>query len=406
MSNQNPRVLLLTGSPPGERGVGQIIVREIYQHFPPQNLFCFATLTRHEEYRKPDELQDAVVEVSHRRFEHQFRPFGRLAAPVTQRLSYWLNFRRHCNRLAKQAIEFGRKHKCELVFSILENATTMQITDPVAVDLGVPKHVLVWDAPDYIGSKPGAMPHDLRSLNDAFSTSMSNADRLAVVSDPMARRYKSEFGLESVMLRHVASPVKRDQRRNATRDDTGPFVIGFAGSVTAKPQLDLLQRALDQLGWQIEGREIRLDLYGLRFVMQSRCARNVRYCGYRTVKETVQALAETADVLFMPQPFDKQSASFTELSFPTKLSTYFAARRPILLLSPEQSSLGEFIQKHPFGTWCRTMEVEPLLSSLTSILTDAELAESTIQCIDELLENSFSLGHFRTQVHRFLSLNQ
>ncbi|MCA9138975.1 MAG: hypothetical protein KDB00_19520, partial [Planctomycetales bacterium] len=218
------------------------------------------------------------------------------------------------------------------------------------------------------------------------------------------------FGLDSTILRHVAAPPASasagSQCRNAGNDESKPFVIGFAGSVTAKPQLELLQEALDRVDWQINGREIRLDLYGLRFVLHSRTARNVRYCGYRSVDDTVAALSETADLLFMPQPFDKQSASFTELSFPTKLSTYFAAGRPVLLISPPKSSLGEFFDKHPFGVWCSEMNADRLLESLRTIATDPHLQQAATETIKRLLQDSFNADHFRKQLHRFLAIDK
>lgn len=400
-----PRILLLTGSPPGDRGVGQIIVNEICQNYPHDKIFCFAALSRHDNYEKPAEFGDLTVETVHRRYEHQFRPMGRLLSPITTRASYWGMYRRHCRTLTRQAIEFGRQHRCDLLFSILENTTVMQMTDPVAKGLAIPKHLLVWDAPDYIANMPGQMPLSVEAMVDTFSQAMQGAKQLAVVSEPMARKYKSDFGLESTILRHVAAPPANSPQSLSDNDAGKPFVIGFAGSVTAKPQLELLQQALDRLDWQIDGREIRLDLYGLRFVLQARTARNVRYCGYRSVQDTVESLSQTADLLFMPQPFDKPSASFTELSFPTKISTYFAVGRPILLLSPQKSSLGEFFTSHPFGVWCREMQADRLLESLREIMTNPELQTSSVQTIQQLLKQSFNKGHFGKQLHRFLAVD-
>ncbi|MEO1615690.1 MAG: glycosyltransferase [Planctomycetota bacterium] len=400
-----PRVLLLTGSPPGEKGVGQIIVGEIYRNYPVDHLFCFAMLNRHESYEQPTEFSNATIEIARRRFEHQFRPFGRALEPLTSRISYWLNYRRNCASLTRDAVAFGKRHQCDLVFSILENASTIEITHAVSQQLGIPKHVLVWDAPDYIGSKPGSMPLNLSALEQAFGRAMSDADQLAVVSDPMARKYKNDFGLDSVLLRHVAAPPCHvaESTDVAKNSEDAPYVIGFAGSVTAKPQLEILQEALDETDWFLNGRHVRLDLYGLRFVLQARCKRNVRYCGYQSVDQTVASLSESADLLFMPQPFDSASQSFTELSFPTKLSTYLAVGRPILLLSPANSSLGEFFQQHPFGVWCKEMDRIRLAESLREISSNQSLANASSETIRSLIDEQFNHQFFRRQLTQFLN---
>ncbi len=394
-----PRVLLLTGSPPGERGVGQIIVQEICRNYPHDKLFVFGTLSRHDSYTKPEEFSDVVVRVENKRFEHRFQPVPGPVGKAVAWAGYQGMFLRHCRKLQRSAIEFGRQNRCDILFSILESATNIQITSAVANGLGIPKHVLVWDAPDFISTHLYQTPFSVAKVMTAFDSAMQNADRLAVVSDPMAEKYKAEFGLDSVMLRHAAAPAVGIKRKRSADNE---LVIGFAGSVSAKPQLELLQQVLDRMNWRIGERRVRLDLYGMRFTLESKRPRNVLYRGYLPVPATVQSLAETADILFMPQPFDEPSRSFTELSFPTKLSTYFAARQPVLLVSPPNSSLGKYFRQHPFGAWCPEMSAEMLQDALVKLATDDEMQSEAIQEIDRLLVEQFNGDRFRENLHQFL----
>ncbi|MDV6033270.1 MAG: glycosyltransferase family 4 protein [Phycisphaera sp. RhM] len=400
-----PKVLLLTGSPPGDNGVGQIIVKEICRNYPQDRVVCFATLSRHEQWEKPAEFKDLAVRIGVKRYEHRIQPMPGPVGATVAMAAYWGMFRRHCRHLTCDAVEFGREHQCEILFSILESATNIQITDAVARGIGIPKRVLVWDAPDYIATHLGQMPLNVSAISSAFQKAVKNADALAVVSEPMARLYRQQFGLESVILRHAAPPAEPsfESQSDDSTCERDPIVIAFAGSVSARPQLDVLQRALDLMHWKIGGREVRLDLYGMRFVLESRGPRNVRYCGYRSVAETVEALCKTADVLFMPQPFESELASFTELSFPTKLSTYFAAGHPILLLSPPVSSLGEFFQECPFGVWCQEMEPSKVAEAIEKIVTDKQVRATALQNIRQQLEGAFSQNFFREQLHRFLA---
>ena len=81
------------------------------------------------------------------------------------------------------------------------------------------------------------------------------------------------------------------------------FVIGFAGSVTAPDELALLQRALDRLQWQVDGRQITLHLIGKRFTLTSSSHRRVQYCGFLPSRSDVVAALAECDICFVPQPF-------------------------------------------------------------------------------------------------------
>lgn len=395
-----PKILLLTGSPPGDKGVGQIIVREICRRLPMDRMVCFATLGRHEHWEPSTEFKDLKVQIARRRYEHRFEPVKGPLGNLTAYAAYWGMFRRHCDALTRRAVEFAKTHECETLFSILESTTNIQITDPIARGADLPKHVLVWDAPDYIATHLHQTPFDVDHVVSAFDQAMCDVSKLAVVSDAMAERYAATYGIESVMLRHVAPQAQTCRGADLNGDH---FVIGFAGSVSARPQLDLLQQVLDRMNWRVAGRPVRLDLYGMRFVMEAQSGRTVLYHGYRSVEETVDRLAKTADVLFMPQPFEERLRSFSEFSFPTKLSTYFAAQRPILLLSPPYSTLGDYIRKHPFGVWCSSMDVESLTESLTKLGSDTELRQRAIGVIRRQLQVCFNSEYFSEQLKQFVS---
>lgn len=396
-----PKFLLLTSSPPGDCGVGQIIVGEICKYYPLDKLCCFATLRANEHWVLPPEFSELPVKTAKRRLEHHrfdaSRPLGRAASW----LPYRLVFQRHCSGLVQQAVAFGREQRCDAMFSILDSATNMEIADEVATRLAIPKYTLVWDPPDFIGTHLWQTPWTLSRLLQAFHTAVSGSKRLAVVSDPMAQKYETDYRVPTVLLRHAA-PSIASSRGPELRTDT--LVIGFAGSVSAAPQLNLLAAALDSLDWSVAGRPVELHLYGLRFVLESRVPRNIRYCGYHSVPSTVAQLAATADVLFMPQPFDEASRSFTELSFPTKLSTYFASCRPILLHSPAYSSLGKFLEQCPFGVWCQDMEIDSLRKSLLTIITQPELRQRSLQAIQQAVAQDFNPSRFKEQLFAFLGI--
>lgn len=206
----------------------------------------------------------------------------------------------------------------------------------------------------------------------------------------MSRRFADEYGAQCTILHQPIEPEWVERRRTASRDCGGDFVIGFAGSVTARDELELLCRALDSAHWMVAGRRARLRVFGLRFVCQAQTARWIEYRGY--VPETADVVAGLAecDVLFLPQPFGPQGRAFSEYSFPTKLTTYVAAGRPLLILTPESSALADFCREQDLPVVCSELREAALLDHLRRLAADGDHVAQVERQLTEVATTVFS----------------
>jgi hypothetical protein len=192
--------------------------------------------------------------------------------------------------------------------------------------------------------------------------------------------------------------------RAQTFSDARPFVIGYAGSVTAKPQMDLLLKALRSVNWTLGRRSVEVVLYGMRFVLEADASCNIRFAGYHDTNEVVRHLAAETDALYLPQCFEKQSLTYATMSFPTKFSTYAAARRPILLHAPPESTVGPVLSRYSMGIWCQDMTIATLVTSLTELATNRDFHEAAVRGCQIAVEQEFNPAHFRAQLHSFLDI--
>jgi hypothetical protein len=93
---------------------------------------------------------------------------------------------------------------------------------------------------------------------------------------------------------------------------------------------------------------------------------NIEFCGFHSPAETVRILSG-CDAAYLPQPFEPALHELARYSFPTKLSTYLAAGRPILIHAPEHASLAEFYGQFAVGARCSVLDPNVLAAAIETL---------------------------------------
>ena len=186
-----------------------------------------------------------------------------------------------------------------------------------------------------------------------FASALRRATSIDVIGEAMAVRYRNRYGVDSVVVHRglqdgsiEPSPV---YERRALR-------IGILGSTYSYEQLPVLGRA-------VEAASKRLGIPGEIVVMGKSHGERLKaeMAGKIEVEVTghVDELAAVAllrgcFLLYLNYPFGRRDAVLRQTSFPTKLSTYIQASRPLLLHVPPDSSVMPLVgpdnYAKPWGT--------------------------------------------------------
>lgn len=392
-------ILVLSASVPTSFGVGGSYLSSLWLAFHRP---C---VVAHLQDRRAGESPAAQVACPTinlpRRYEPAFKPVqgwpGSLAALAGAR---WM-LARHVRRMVAPAAEFGRAHRVGTVLAVLECPTAMLLAAPLADALQCDLVSLVWDMPEHLLNNLGHVGASRRLVMRGFAKTMRRSRKVAVISDAMAQALESGYGSDTAVLHQPVEPewcASIRDRQHGSIASASEWVIGFAGSVTARHELELLMQALDACGWRLNGRRVRLRVFGLRLLCEARSARCVEYRGYLpSTAEVVAGLAE-CDALFLPQSFETHQRLFTEYSFPTKLTTYLAARRPILVLTPEYGTLAGFFRNRAYPLLCTRNDVASVGGMLEAVATTPELACEAVRRLDVIAANEFSKPLFQRRV--------
>lgn len=395
-----PRILTLSGTVPNEPGVGGVILEDLRKGLPENTLGFYPALSVAAKSGGWLDRANGVIGHIERRYETAYRPLKGVAGEWISRAARKAKFESHCGRCVDQICSNEAVQHCERVWAILDCPTAIEIASAVATKLGKPLSVLVWDAPELLSQKFHMDRWSVRSMMDRFANTLRAAESVGVICEQMEQAYRQQFGENDyIILRHGIEPELCFDP--ATEISEGRITIGFAGSITAKQPFDKLIQLLDECGWQWAGREIALRLIGSRYVLDSRKPQHIEYFGWRSLQETVELLSQCT-LLYLPQPFEPSLRPLAELSFPTKLTTYIAAGRRVLLHATDYGSITPFMKRHPIGVACSSLEVNSLRTAIEKLLEmpGAPLASAITRC----REDEFSADVFQSRFRELARL--
>jgi hypothetical protein len=205
---------------------------------------------------------------------------------------------------------------------------------------GLPLHLTVHDDPAfgvalrsrrYLGLVPW--------IERDFASALRRAASVDVIGRGMADRYRRRYGVEpTVVHRALDEPVA--PAGDYDRDRLG-LRVGVLGSTYGYDQLPILARAVEAAAARL-GVAPRLLVFGrghgeqLRAEFAGRV--EVEAAGHVSEDEAVPLLRDCF-ALYLNYPFGRRDAVLRQTSFPTKLSTYVQAARPLLLHVPPDSSV-------------------------------------------------------------------
>jgi hypothetical protein len=214
-----------------------------------------------------------------------------------------------------------------------------------------PVHLTVHDDPAFgvaLMSRRYAALAPLIELD--FARALRAARSIDVICDNMAERYRRRYGVGSVVVhrglwREVAA-------RPALADDSH-LDVGVMGNTYGYSQLPLLAQAVERVARAI-GKRPRVTVVGAglgaRLAAEFQGRVEVDVPGHMDEAHAAERLARCF-ALYLNYPFSRRAAVLRQTSFPTKLSSYLLAARPLLMHAPSDSSIAHLIDMPGFVGW-------------------------------------------------------
>jgi glycosyltransferase involved in cell wall biosynthesis len=263
----------------------------------------------------------------------------------------------------------------DVVYALLGGYSLTKLTAVACERLGIPLFIHVTD--NFITSLYRGRPLSARlqaASEAAFRRVVRVADRLASVSPISAEEYGRRYGGSWSWFTML---IDREEYDPSPRRPDGMIRLVYAGNL-----------ALGR--WQ-SLRAVAVGLKKLRDELEIE-SRLVVYCSVDELREYGGALAvppitdlrgwvaphelpgllHEADVLVHVESFEPSFASYTNLSFSTKLSLYMMAGRSILAFGPSELGSVRVVRDAGAAVAVTENSAEALRDGLSRLLTDAD----------------------------------
>jgi hypothetical protein len=220
----------------------------------------------------------------------------------------------------------------------------------------------------------------------------------------MAKQYAKQYGTKTVALL-PSLDASMALTPAACVNSGNELVIGMAGQIYATEEWKALIHALDSVDWKICGRDVRIRLLGRCVSFNINSPVRIEYLGWHTQENCVALLSE-ADMLYLPYPFDRAFETEARLSFPSKLTTYFAAGRPVLFHGPEYAAPWEFLKLNDAAYGCHLNEYSHIIDALITLATDANLYSRLTRNGNIAFKKYLTLSSLRKSFAAFLQIEE
>lgn len=306
-------------------------------------------------------------------------------------------------KLAEEVAALAERTNAAGIWAILHGAT-IAIAARLARMQGVPMHATVHDDPVYataLRSRRLAVFAPLIARDFAFV--LRRARSVDVVCEPMGERYERKFGVKSSVLRRgLDIPPSPSPAYDLSQEG---LTVGLLGNTYSYQQLPLLANAIElaaaRLG--VRGRIIVCGAgFGSRLKQDLKGKIEVEVTGHIPEPDCISKLQRCA-LLYLNYPFGRLHRVLGQTSFPTKLSTYIYASRPILLHTPEGTSLMDIPRGNGFTDVWTTLNPADGADKLSSIIQQDSFAQSYHAGAERLRERYYDLTTHRATLSAILT---
>lgn len=394
------KVLLLTDVPPCTNFTAGIFLEQLLSFIPVENVACFSVINPAIDPIYPPSLVNmAFKKVSKPREDWgaSLAKLGSYRSLIMETMAGWCDI----PRLVDAVDQFARNEKVDAVWCVLQGQTMIRLARPVARRLKLPLLTSIWDPPGWWMRANKVHPAISRQILSEFGSAIGGSVSTGTASWAMAKEYEEIYGAKATPFLPSLPPDLALSPADIPSSENH-LTIGMAGQIYAQDEWNALIKALNQIDWKIDGRDVRIRLLGRWAGLGANSKMFVEFLGWHSQEETIQLLSE-ADVLYCPYWFDPLFQEESRLSFPSKLTTYLAAGRPVLFHGPEYASPAAFLAERNAGECCYSLDAEAIITSLTKLAQDHAYYRQTARNGSQAFMECLTTPVLRSNFMEFLS---
>lgn len=396
------KILLLTDMPPCKNFTAGLVLAQLVKFLPKDSVACYCPLHPHLAPELDPELAWMPLRVVPRPRESSLRllpgRLGFISSFALEMYHEWFSI----PKLVKDAVAFAKEFKPDLIWCVLEGQTMFRMAVKLSEALQLPLHTEVWDPPGWWLRANSVDFLSRKLLMGYFDKAMRLSKSCAAASWAMAEDYNQKYYCNAL---HVIPSLDAKLAKKPAKEmhDRDYCIIGMAGQLYSQVEWNHLLLALEHVNWTVNGKKIIIRLFGRNIYAPANSAQHIEFLGWRSQSEVIQLLSE-ADILYCPYWFDHTYEQEARFSFPSKLTTYLAAGRPVFFHGPSYASPSRFLEKYDAAVFCHDLSKSSIYNCIDRLIWDKELYSKLTENGHKAFMENLTTDAMRRQFMKFLNL--
>jgi glycosyltransferase involved in cell wall biosynthesis len=398
------KLLLLTDMPPCRTFTAGLVLDQLCRFMPRGSVACFAVVNPQLEGRLSPDLSWIPIAYTAKRDETAFRVLPGKLSVLSAYCVEAMRRRYIVPRIVCQAVDFALENEVDAVWAVLQGQTVIQMAVDVADRLAVPLFTQVWDPLSWWLLANHIDRLNRRAALADFDRALRRSKACAVASWAMAEEFKSRYGTFTVpVIASHSSEIARRPDLSAVCTAT-EITIGMAGQFYAGTEWLALIRALNMAHWRVSDKSVHIIAVGPTLPPGDIPPERIDYLGWKAQDEALRILSD-CHILYCPYPSDAALAETARLSFPSKLTLYLAAGRPVLFHGPSFSSPACYLAEHGAGLCIDSKLPSAIYNGLVRLVEDTALYRRIALSGQAAFQRDFTLDAMRDRFFEFLGIS-
>jgi hypothetical protein len=376
-SRERP-VILLTDYPADTEGGGAVILRSLLPDSEREKVVWAS-------FHPPSDPSKVGFET------HTLRR-GSHGRTSRRRRSVGLDQTVFARDLADELLDFARERNARAFWVVLHGAA-VQVANRLTRRHALPLHATVHDDPAFANALRSKRYLPLVNwIEGQFNEVLVRANSVDVIGEAMADRYRRMLGVEApVVHRALETPIAAAPEYDPAEHGMSVGVLGSTYSYGQLPRLGkAVGRAAKDLG--LRGRVLVIGRsHGERLRADMGDLIDVEVTGHVDEAQGIERL-KSCFALYLNYPFARRDAVLRQTSFPTKLSTYVQAARPLLLNVPGDSSVLPLLDEPGFAAHWNSLHPSEGMERLLSLWHAPDAFQSCHESSERIRRRYFDPG--------------
>lgn len=303
--------------------------------------------------------------------------------------------------LSDRLLKWITDYSPDIIYSMLSSRELIKFVDDLRVKLNIPVAIHIMD--DWPLTITASQWNPFKFLwkykiNKEFRHLLSASGILMSISQFMSDEYSKRYGFK---FEPFHNPIEASFWNNYIRVSyakNDPFVILYAGRIGNGLQQSILDIAYTVNKLTSQGYHIEFHIQPTSIInsleKELSCLKCLRIDAIVPYFKLPEVFGK-ADLLVIPNDFDKKSIDFLKFSMPTKASEYMVSGSPILIYSSSETAIVKHALKYHWGYIVSDNDKSKLENAILELYNDETLRRQL-----GVRAREFALNNYDSQIIR------